>query len=232
MYSIIIVFKDRLDLLDNCLNSIFDKTKEPFEVILVSNCSSDETNAAIRKYERPNVSIIQNNEERGFSYANNLGIALATQEYVVLLNNDTAVLEETWLSGLRNRLETEQADIIGPGVLWCFVSNNAEEIPEKLKHHIYQHPGESNPCFMTNFVGFWLVMGKRSLFQQMPLNEGLTQYYFEDVDYSLRLVDAGKKYIGIPMDQTFISHIGNATMVSIPYEHIEKGRQELLGCWK
>jgi GT2 family glycosyltransferase len=231
MYSIIIVFKDRLELLDDCINSIFEKTKEPFEVVLVSNCSSDETNAAIRKYERDNVLIIQNNEELGFSYANNLGIAIASGEYIVLLNNDTVVLEENWLAGLKTMLDRDQTDVVGPGILWCFIAHNMDEIPERLRRHVYQHPGEVNPCFMVNFVGFWLVMGKRSLFREMPLNERITNYYFEDVDYCVRLIDAGKKYSGFPIDQTFIKHLGNATMNTMPYR-IELARQQLLECWK
>jgi GT2 family glycosyltransferase len=73
----------------NCINSIDESTVKS-SVVIVDNNSSDKT-VAIISNEYPSCTLIKNNSNKGFGYANNMGIrfSLANRaDYVVLLNQD------------------------------------------------------------------------------------------------------------------------------------------------
>jgi len=66
------------------------------EVFVVDNVSKDGSVEAVRA-AFPQVKVIANNENVGFSKANNQAIAQATGEYVLILNPDTVVAEDTFV---------------------------------------------------------------------------------------------------------------------------------------
>ena len=68
-----------LELTRACLESIERHTPEPHELILVDNASPDGTRDFLREYAatRSNVTVIANDENRGFAAGNNQGLALA-----------------------------------------------------------------------------------------------------------------------------------------------------------
>lgn len=93
--SIIIVNWNTRAILKDCLNSIYEQTRGiKFEVIVVDNASRDGSAEMVEK-EFPRVVLIENSENKGFAAANNLGMAIAQGRYVLLLNSDTLVLDET-----------------------------------------------------------------------------------------------------------------------------------------
>lgn len=91
--SIIIVNWNTARVTCDCLQSVYQQTKDiGFEVIAVDNASSDNSVEMI-KDKFPQVNLIENNENRGFAAANNQGMAIAKGRYVLLLNPDTVVLD-------------------------------------------------------------------------------------------------------------------------------------------
>ncbi|TET69115.1 MAG: glycosyltransferase family 2 protein [Candidatus Aminicenantes bacterium] len=91
--TVSIVNHNTKDLLENCLNSVYQKTKKiKSEVIVVDNGSSDGSIEMIRR-KFPQVKLIENNENVGFSKATNRGIEMSPSRYVLLLNSDTILLD-------------------------------------------------------------------------------------------------------------------------------------------
>jgi len=91
--AISIVNHNTKDLLENCLNSVYQKTKKiKFEVMVVDNGSNDGSTEMIRR-KFPQVKLIENNKNVGFSKATNRGIEMSTSRYVLLLNSDTILLD-------------------------------------------------------------------------------------------------------------------------------------------
>ena len=90
--SIIIVNYNTKELVRNCLESIFEHTKNiSFEVIVSDNGSKDGSIEMI-KAEFPQVILIENSENLGFGAANNRGLRIAKGKYVFYLNSDTVLL--------------------------------------------------------------------------------------------------------------------------------------------
>jgi len=100
LVSIIVVNYNGKHSLGTCFTSLenLDYPRDRFEVILVDNASIDGSVEYTRE-RFPWVRILQLDKNYGFCKPNNEGVNIARGEYVVLLNNDTAVTEE-WLSEL------------------------------------------------------------------------------------------------------------------------------------
>ena len=93
--SIVIVNWNTRDLLAQCLQSVYDTTSNlDFKVIVVDNASTDGSQEMVRQ-EFPDVSLIANTENLGFAKANNQAIRRSQGRYVLLLNSDTFVRENT-----------------------------------------------------------------------------------------------------------------------------------------
>ena len=93
--SIILVSYNTKDLTRNCLNSIYEFTKDiEFEVFVVDNNSQDGS-AEMIEQEFPQVRLIKNPENKGFGAANNIAIRLSNAKYVFCLNTDTLLLDNS-----------------------------------------------------------------------------------------------------------------------------------------
>jgi GT2 family glycosyltransferase len=115
--SIIIPSKDQGPVISRCLESIFELTTyENFEVILVDNGTTDPI--ALAAFERYPIERIQFNEKFNYSRANNIGFERASGEYVMLLNNDTEVLEPRWLNDLIAYFGNPKVGMVGPVLLY------------------------------------------------------------------------------------------------------------------
>lgn len=92
--SIIIVNWNTKDLLRNCLRSIYSNTPAlEFEVFVVDNSSSDGSVDMVES-EFPEVNLIKNEENLGYSKANNQAIKISKGKYILLLNPDTLILDK------------------------------------------------------------------------------------------------------------------------------------------
>lgn len=89
--SIIIVNYNTKQLLADCLNSIYEQTKDiSFEVIVSDNGSTDGS-IKMLKQDFPQVILIENNANLGFGAANNRGLTIAKGKYIFYLNSDTVL---------------------------------------------------------------------------------------------------------------------------------------------
>lgn len=93
--SIIIVNFNTRDLIANCINSIHQTVeKVKFEIIVVDNNSSDKSVEYI-KNQFPRTTIIRNNLNHGFGKANNQGAKIASGDFLLFLNSDTILKENS-----------------------------------------------------------------------------------------------------------------------------------------
>jgi GT2 family glycosyltransferase len=95
MVSVILINYNTFGLTSACLRSIYAQTKDVgFEVVLVDNAST-ERDPADFLIEFPEVKLIRNDKNLGFAGGNNLGLQHARGEYLLLLNSDTELTEDS-----------------------------------------------------------------------------------------------------------------------------------------
>lgn len=93
--SIIIVNWNGRDLLRKCLDAVRETTrKTQYEIVVVDNNSSDGSQDMMRQ-EYPDVRLIANTENVGFARANNQAVRDNQARYLLLLNSDAFVKEDT-----------------------------------------------------------------------------------------------------------------------------------------
>ena len=93
--SIIVVSFNTKELLKQCLKSVFKQTKGiNFEIIVIDNASKDRSPEMVQK-EFPKVVLIKNKKNLGFAVGNNLGVKEAKGRYILLLNSDTKLIEDS-----------------------------------------------------------------------------------------------------------------------------------------
>lgn len=94
--SIIIVSYNTSQLTIECVDSIVRTVKKiSYEMIVVDNNSHDNSVSMLKKLNFKHLTIIRNKENYGFSKANNIGIKESSGRYVLFLNSDTVVHDET-----------------------------------------------------------------------------------------------------------------------------------------
>jgi len=90
LVSIIILNYNAGDLLINCVKSVFESNYENYEVIVVDNISTDNSqNVCKEKFEK--IRLVENTENFGYCEGNNIGIRNAKGEFIIILNPDTIV---------------------------------------------------------------------------------------------------------------------------------------------
>lgn len=213
--SIIIVTYNNIEYTKLCLKSIYEKTIYPnFEVIVVDNASTDETPEFLRFFEEEheNIRVIYNARNEGFAHANNLGIAKAHGDYIVLLNNDT-VVTRVWLSRLISYLDDQRVGLVGS--VTNGVSNEAHvEMPftDIITLDVFAvklAKERANILTPVKMLAMYCVAGRSEVFKQTgPLDEQFGIGMFEDDDYSLRIRQAG--YMIAVAEDVFIHHFGRS----------------------
>lgn len=118
LVSIIIPTRDQLPVLRRCVESLIEKTRYAnYELLIVDNAS--ETPEAIawlagmEQLGSDKVRILRYPKPFNYSAINNFAAEQARGEYLVLLNNDTAIIEAGWLDALLNHARRPEVGIVG-----------------------------------------------------------------------------------------------------------------------
>jgi GT2 family glycosyltransferase len=168
--SIIVVNWNTRDLTARCLSAVDATVKKiAYETIVVDNNSSDGSQDMVRT-QFPNVKLIANMDNGGFAKANNQGIQISQGRYVLLLNSDAFVLENT--------LDT----------MVTFMDSHPEAGMAGCKL-LYENGSLQASCatFPTLATEFYIAVGLDKLF---PKSKIFGKYLMTDWDYStMREVD-------------------------------------------
>lgn len=138
--SIIIVNFNGGNILQECVDSIFQTVKRSFEIILIDNNSSDNSHLKCKE-NFPEIKLIENNENIGLT-ARNLGIEKAKGEFIVFLDSDT-VVTVNWLEILIESFRENGEGLYQPKFL------------EKNRPNIINSAGN-----MINILGIGFSRGK------------------------------------------------------------------------
>ena len=127
-FSIIVPVYNVEKYLTECLESIISQIYLDYEVICINDASKDKSSKILLEYaERyEKITIINNTENRGLSYSRNVGLKAAVGEYIVFVDSDDYIKEDT-LSKFARALENKSVDILNFNYDMLFETVNNED---------------------------------------------------------------------------------------------------------
>ena len=229
--SVIIVNYNVRHFLEQCLHSVFRATENmDTEVFVVDNNSVDGSCQLVRE-KFPRVILMENKMNTGFSVANNQAIKQAKGEYILLLNPDTVVEEDTFLhitgfmdnhpeagglgvkmiDGKGRFLPESKRGLPTPWVAFYKIFGFSRLFPRSKRfgryHLSYLHSNETNEVDVL--CGAFMLLRKKTLDKTGLLDETFFMYG-EDIDLSYRITLAGYKNYYFA-DTTIIHYKGEST---------------------
>jgi GT2 family glycosyltransferase len=231
-----------IDVIERCLQSIADQTRAFDEVIIVDNCSKDETCLIVRKFDFANLIKFPNN--RGFAAAINYGIRISTADVIVWLNAD-AYLDRAFLENLDLSVYSNQNYcIFAPKILLPLGgTNNFPNCIENVGNFLWldglnwcigrgeqdlgQYDRNHTPMFPSGAV----CAIRRNVFDSIgPLDESFFAYG-EDADFGLRAFLAGYSCLFIAEARAMHSLSHSIGMNSAKKVYLIE-RNRILVAWK
>lgn len=208
--TISIVTANNKKLILDCLRSIYETTNGlEFEIYVVINNSADDSEAAIKK-NFPEVKLIVNRKKLGFTHNHNMIMRRAQGNYILVLNDDTVILD-----GAPKKMVEFMEASSDVGILGCRILNpdrSRQWSCGKSFSHKYEHfktgvlqsiipllrgknfESTQEVCWVT---GACLLARAEAIRQVGLLDENIIIYY-EDGDWCYRMIQAGWKVVFYP----------------------------------
>lgn len=226
LVSIVIPTKDQLPMLRRCVESLLEHTQyQNYEILIVDN-DSQEADArqwltSMEEMGSAKVRILRYPHPFNYSAINNFAIAQALGEYVVLLNNDTAIFDGDWLAALLNHAQRPEVGAVGAKLYYPDGRIQHGGVVLGLRG-VAEHPfiGESGqaPGYMHRLqvdqnysvVTAACLMVRRSVYLEVGgMDEQDLKVSFNDVDLCLKVSAAG--YLNVWTPYAKVMHEGSVS---------------------
>ena len=213
-----------------CLHSLFTRSDYPghLEVVVTDNASSDETVERLKEWalREPRLKLVLNDRNLGFSAGNNTGLAAATGDYLIMLNNDT-VVTRGWILGLLRHFQTDpKLGLLGPAT--NHIGNESKvpvrydtlaQMPTAARVWTLEHMGQT---YGMRTLAFFCVMMSRAVYERVgPMDETFGRGFFEDDDYCRRIEQQGLRLACA--DDVLVHH-----RLSASFDKVDNGERQAL----
>ena len=219
LISLLIPTRDRLDLLERCVGSILSKTTyQHFEIIILDNESSEPaTHAYFTRIQADDsrVRVLPWQFPFNYSAINNFGVRHADGELIGLINNDTEVISPEWLSEMASHALRAEIGCVGAKLYYEDESIQHAGVVLGIGgvagHSHAQWPATSfgycrRLCLTQNYsaVTAACLLVRKSVYQQVGgLDEENLQVAFNDVDFCLKVSEAGYRNLWTPYAELY-----------------------------
>jgi GT2 family glycosyltransferase len=238
--TIIIPTKDKVDLLQVCLESIRQHTDHPsYEILVVSNNSEDEATYAYLEQAMRDGLVRFLRYDLPFNYAaiNNFAVRHCDSPYVLFLNNDTAVTSAEWLTSMLEFAQHRDIGAVGAKLLYPdntiqhagtilgiggVAGHSHRYLPEQSPGYFGQHNLIRNYSAVTAAC----LLTRREVWEAVGgFNEDLA-VAFNDVDFCLKVRQAGYRIVYTPYARLYHYESASRGSDSTP-ENAERFRAEV-----
>lgn len=216
--SVIIVNYNGQIYFKDCLNSLFNKLEGiSFEIIVFDNNSTDNSCLFIKE-NFPQIILIESNVNYGFGKGNNEAVKHASGDFLLLINNDTIVLDN--LTPVLNHLKSnDNIGVIGINMLdkekrylpaaGVFPNFNNMFLMKKLLQidDEFVKGTFSKSSYNVDWLGGSFLLLTKTLYNEI---KGFDEDYFmyvEDVDFCKKIANKGKLRVFLPQ-YSYIHFVG------------------------
>ncbi|SKA03193.1 Glycosyltransferase, GT2 family [Trichlorobacter thiogenes] len=241
LVSLILLTRNKFCLLRQCIESILQKTTYPnYEIIVVDNGSDDpETLNYLKKISKnPKIRVLRDDRPFNYSALNNAAVQLSKGEIIGLINNDVEVITPEWLAELVSHALRPEVGAVGARLWYPDDTLQHGGIVLGL-HGVVGHAQRYLPKGDCGYHGraaliqsFSAITGacmlvRKALYEVVGgLNETSLQVTCNDVDFCLRLREAGYRTIWTPYAELY--HHESATRgVDETPENMERTAKEI-----
>jgi GT2 family glycosyltransferase len=240
LISIIILTRDKVELLKHCLDSIHNNTSyQNFEIILVENNSRQaETFAYYESLNsNPRVKVLDHNLPFNYSAFNNWGAQQSTGEVLLFMNNDIQCFEPGWLEELARWATRPEIGVVGGKLLYpdgtiqhaglvIGLAGHGNHIFAKQKQGDQGAFGTDEWYRDYSAVTGACLMVRREVFDQIGGFDEQYSLAFNDIELCLRAVNAGYRVVFTPFAR-LIHHEGATRAKHKPSSDIQLAWQHL-----
>ncbi len=219
LVSIVIPNKDHREDLERCITSILEKSSyEHYEIIVAENNSTTEEIFAYYKkiQENPNIRVVKYEGDFNYSKINNFAVRSARGEYILLLNNDTAVITLDWIEEML--MYAQRKDVGAVGAKLYYGDRTIQHAGVVLGLGQHRTAGHSHYRVSSNNLGYMgrlcyaqnvmavtgaCLMMKKALFEELG---GLDEEFavsLNDVDLCVRAWKAGYVNVFTPFAELY-----------------------------
>ncbi len=235
--SIIVLSWNGVDYLPGCLESLLCQDYHDSEIIIVDNGSTDRS-AELVETQFPTTRLIRNERNLGFAAGNNVGLAAATGDVLVLLNQDTRVRPD-WLAHLVHGVTSDPRVGIGgckilyPDEQTIQHAGGIIRLPLAFPEHLgyrQRDDGRWDEQREVDYVTGAAIAVRRDVLEAIgPLDEGFYPAYYEDVDLCARARAAGYTVTYFPRASLVHLEATSFGWNSPTYvQHMHRGRMRYL----
>lgn len=218
LVSIIIANKDQKATLENCINSIYEKTTySNFEIIIVENNSAEEETFAYYKAleeKHKNLSVVYWKDKFNYSAINNFGFEYAKGEHILLLNNDVEIISENWIDEML--MFAQRQDVGAVGAMLYYPDDTIQHAGVivglgGVAGHAHKNLKRGELGYMIrasipqNFsaVTFACVMIPSKVYRETGGLDDKFQVAFNDVDMCMRIREKGYLIVFTPYAELY-----------------------------
>jgi GT2 family glycosyltransferase len=198
--TIIIVNINNKKLLQQCLDAICKNThKISFDIIVIDNASTDGSQAMVKQYF-PQILLIENKKNAGFTKASNQGLKQYRSRYALLLNDDTIVKDPALDKMVEFMDQNPDAGACGAKLL------NTDGTIQRQGGLFGQRFWQSQKPVAVDFVIGAALMARKEVIDKVGIMDENLFFYNDDLDWCARIRRAGYKVYFLP--QAEIIHYG------------------------
>ena len=180
--SIIIPTYNREKTLERAVNSILNQTYSNIEVIIVDDCSIDNTQKMVMSWKNEKIKYYRLPKNSGACAARNYGIQMASGEYIAFQDSDDEWMKEK----IEKQLEKmKQTDTMVTFCAFNFININSQEKIKIPDTDISNLPDMTKSLFYKNFISTQTIVGKKEVFNRIKFDTTLPR--FQDWDLAIRL---------------------------------------------
>ena len=183
--SVIIPTYNRGKSIIQSINSVLEQTYHNLEILIVDDCSTDDTEYLISKIDDPRVKYIKLKENKGASFARNIGIKIATGKYITFQDSDdlykTNKIEKQYINLIKKNSDFDFCKI-------CIHLNNSLKVifPRQYQQRSIARKKINEELCNGNFVSTQSILVKNTVIKNNLFDIDFPR--LQDYDLALRII--------------------------------------------